>query len=85
MIEEQRIEEKNKSFYLLGVFNVFKNLTGKHSSKIEMLQRKVVKYGRRTKNMREDEKLLPFLCYFSQCSWISQENINPTEKYYKEK
>jgi len=30
-----------------------------------MLQRKVVKYGRRTKNMTEDEKLLPFLCYFS--------------------
>jgi len=58
MIEEQ-------SFYLLGVFN---NLTGKHSSKIEMLQKKVGKYGRRTKNMREDEKSLPFLCYFSQCS-----------------
>jgi len=43
MIEEQRIKEKNKSFYLLGVFHMFKNLTGKHSSKIEMLQRKVVK------------------------------------------
>jgi len=36
------------------------------------------------KNHREEEKLLPFWCS-SSCSWISQENIHPTEKKYKEK
>jgi len=36
------------------------------------------------KNHREEEKLLPFWCS-SLCSWISQENINPAEKKYKEK
>jgi len=28
----------------------------------QILQIKVVKYGRRTKNQREEEKLLPFRC-----------------------
>ena len=36
------------------------------------------------KNHKEEEKLLPFWCS-SPCSWISQENIHPAEKKYKEK
>jgi len=43
------------------------NLREKHSSTIEKLQRKVVTYNKRTKNSREEEKLLPFLCS-SRCS-----------------
>ena len=50
----------------------------------QILQIKVVKYGKRTKNQREEEKLLPLWCSLL-CSWISQENIHPIEKNYKEK
>jgi len=60
------------------------NLKEKPCYDIQILQIKVVKYGRRTKNQSEKENLLPFWC-FLPCSWISQENTNPIEKNYKEK
>jgi len=60
------------------------NLKEKPWYNIQILQIKVVKYGRRTKNQSEEEKLLPFLCSLP-CSWISPEDIHPIEKNYKEK
>jgi len=37
------------------------DLRAKHSSNREKLQRKIVKYSKRTKNRREEKKLLPLL------------------------
>jgi len=61
MVEEQKIAEKKKVVTFLVFFMVLMNLRAKHSSNREKLQRIIIKYGRRTKNRREEKKLLPFL------------------------
>jgi len=61
MVEEQKFVEKKKSCKVF--FMVLMNMSAKHPSNREKLQRQKVKYGRRTKDSREGKNLLPFL-YF---------------------
>jgi len=57
------IQQRSKIlFAFLLFFTVFMDLRAKHSSNREIQQRKVVTYGRRIKNRRKEEKLLPFWC-----------------------
>jgi len=79
IVEEQKIVEKKKSCYLFGVLHPVHEYESKISIQQKKIQqiRKVVKYGRRTKNYRREEKLLTFLCS-SWCSWIWEQNIHPT-------
>jgi len=60
MVEEQIIAEKKKSCYLFVFFMVLMNLRAKHPSNREKLQRKIVKYGRRTKDCREEKSCYLF-------------------------
>jgi len=78
MVEEQKIAEEKKNCYLFGVLHpVHEWEQNIHpTEKIQQI-RSSVKYGRRTKNHREEEKLLAFCCS-SQCSWILERNIHPT-------
>jgi len=56
------------------------NLIAKHSSNIEKLQRKIVKYGRRNKKLQRRKKVVTFFVFFTMLMNLRAKHPSNREK-----